>query len=924
LKRTFLLLFLTIGLLLKAAWAIAQVDKPLGLIVDTLPPKAASSTLLNPPLGLLTDTIVPDAASSTAAAFRDSAVVDLSKLKLSDDGLSESIEYGARDSMWFDVLNKQVHLYGLATVKYTSLEIKANYILLDYAANEIAASMFPDSSGKMTGTPEFKDKEQAFQANKLRYNFKTKKGIIYEARTQQEDLYVLGQKAKFIGPPDGDTITRNIIYNKDAILTTCNADHPHFGIRSRKLKVIPDKLVVTGLSNLEVAGIPTPFVLPFGFYPITKTRKAGLIIPQDFQFADREGLGLQNFGWYQPINDHMDAKVLFNAFVSGTLGVQGDLRYNYIYQSQGSVQISYNRRVRENDRAQKEVFPSFGLRISHSQDAKAHPSRKLNGSVNIETNRNQNRNQNDYASVYQNQLQSNLTFSKTFPGKPYNFTAAFTHTQSTQTRKMNITLPTINFQVQQIYPFKRKNGVGSERWYEKITLRYSAQGSNQFRDVPDTTLFTRETLRRAQAGIQHKASSDLNFKLFRYINLTPNVSYEENWYPYTVERQLVNEINYVRDTVFQNGEIVSISVDSNATKWGRDTLIRNYGFKSFRTFTAGMSASTSLFATYQFKKGWLRGIRHKISPSMGINYAPDFSQNENYFREIAASLRPGATTRRYSIFDEAVYGRPSSSSQSIVLNYSLLNVLEMKHASKRDTTGRGKKVSIFKNLTFSGSYNLTADTLKWSTIGTSGNIPLLKGISTLTWSVRFDPYTLDQRGRRVNQFMLRENGRLLRLDQLGFQLNTGTTVGKIREMIENRDKTSDQTSTSATAQQRDDFVSWFDNFNIAHYISFERQYISGTNRDTFLIGQHNIRLSGSIPVSAKWRINISNISYDLQANQFVYPDLGITRDLHCWEMSLSWQPTRGTYNFTINAKPGTFAFLKVPYRKNNFDGSGGF
>jgi hypothetical protein len=913
-------------MLLSVTAVNAQIPPSVRLSIDTVPPSAASTTLTP---GLALDTLPPAAASATSPATADVAVVDLSKVKLADGGLTETIDYAAKDSMWFDAANKQVHLYGGASVKYTTLEIKAGYILIDYTKNELTAEMFPDSSGKMAGQPNFKDKEQAFTANKLRYNFKSKKGIIYEARTRQEDLFVLGEKAKFIGAADGDTLTKNTIYNQDAIITTCDAPHPHFGIHTKKLKVIPDKLVVTGFSDLEIAGIPTPFILPFGFYPITKTRKAGVIIPQDFNFAETEGLGLQDFGWYQPINDHMDAKLLFNAYVNGTFGVAGTMNYNNKYHNSGNFMIRYNRRASENEKAQKVYKKSFTLRIDHRQDANAHPTRKFGGSVNIETNRDQKRNQNDFASVYRNQLNSNLTYSQIFPGKPYQFNLAFTHNQNTQTRKMNITLPEATFTLQRIYPFKKEKRVGKEQWYEKITLTYNGQMRNAFQDVTDTTLFTRQTLLNAKSGIQHRASTDFNFKLFKYINITPNVNYDESWYPYKVTREFDPTPTFVYDSIFQEGVFVDRVVDSSATKWGRDTLIRDYGFNAYRNYNAGVSAGTSVFGTLQFKQGWLRGIRHKISPSVSMGFGPDYSKDHRIFREVETSSRPGyGKKRQYSIFDEGIYGKPSASPKSLVLSYSLLNVLEIKHFSKSDTTGRGRKMKIFDNLNFSGTHNFSADSLRWSTVGTNGVFRLLKGLTTLNWRVSFDPYLRNENGIRVNRYMLQERGRLVRLDQFGLNLNTNFSVDKIRSMIENWGSEDNEPGKSNTVKKKatspDDFAGWFNNFSFSHYISYERQYVSGTNRDTFLIGQHNLSVRGNIPISAKWAVNISNISYDFKAGQFVYPDLGITRDLHCWQMQLSWQPTRGTYSFTIQAKPGTFQFLKVPYRQNNYDSTGGF
>jgi hypothetical protein len=900
-----------LALLLRCAMPVFCQEIPALAVptLDTLPPVAASSTTSRTPL----------------ATQRDSAVVDLSSIKTSGAGLTETVDYEARDSMWFDVTNKQVHLYGAAVVKYTSLEIKAGYILLDYANNEVTAAMLADSTGRLVGEPEFKDRDQAFTANRLRYNFKTKKGVIYEARTQQQDLYVLGQKAKIISPPEGDTVSKPVIFNQNAIITTCNAPHPHFGIRTQKLKVIPDKVVVTGISNLELAGIPTPFVLPFGFYPITKTRKAGLIIPQDFNFAEREGLGFQNFGWYQPINDHLDAQVLFNAFVSGSWGVNLTGRYNQKYRHNGSVSIGFNDRVVENAFAEKVHNPSFSLIISHNQDSKAHPTRQFGGSVNIETNRNQNRNRNDFQSVTQNTLSSNLRYSKSFPGRPYQFNAGFSHSQNTQTRKMQITLPEVTFTMQRIFPFKRKNPIGSERWYEKVSLTYNSQLRNALQDVPDTTLFSRATLSNIKTGVQHRASTDFNFKILKYINVTPNIRYEENWYPYTIERQFDPTPRFVYDTVTQQSEIIAINVDSTRTVWGRDTLLRDYGFKRFGTYDVGLSVGTVLFATKQFRGGWLRGIRHKLTPSASIGFAPDYSRSR-YFREVETSSRPGRSRlQRYSIFDENIYGRPSSSARSMVLGYSLGNLLEMKHRSKRDTTGKGKKVLIFNNLVFSGNYNFSADSLQWSTISTSGNIPIWKGISTLTWRVGFDPYYRNERGIRVNEYNLQQAGRLLRTDQFGVQLNTVFTVNQIRTMFQSRNQTEEEKRKNAgNSRAPDDLLGWFDRFNVDHRIALERQYIAGTNRDTLVVPFHTLSIRGDIPLSAKWALNISNISYDFQSKSLVYPDLGISRDLHCWEMRLSWQPTRGTYSFFINAKPGTFAFLKVPYRKNNFDGQGSF
>ncbi|MFN0212906.1 MAG: putative LPS assembly protein LptD [Saprospiraceae bacterium] len=865
--------------------------------------------------------------TAPSKAFRDSASVDLSKIKISNDALDDLVEYAAQDSMWFDVKSKQVHLYGNASVQYTSLNIKAGYILLDYSNNEISAQQFADSTGQLTGLPDFKDGEQAFTASKLRYNFKTKKGIIYEARTQQEDLYVLGERAKFISGVSADTTkkARNTIYNKDALLTTCDDPHPHFGIRTKKLKVIQDKMVVTGLSNLEIGGIPTPLVIPFGFFPITKTRKAGLIIPKDFDFRSAEGFGFEGLGWYQPISEHMDATVLFRLFTGGTWGVNAVSRYSYRYRHNGNFNLNFNNRVIEDAMAQKVSAKSFGLQWTHNQDPNAHPSRRFNGSINIQTNRDQQRNQNDYASVFTNSLNSNLSYSKIFPGKPYQYTIGLRHSQNTQTRQMDITLPSAQFTMQRVFPFKRKIQIGKERWYEKLSVNYTARLENSIRTV-DTLLFEKETLESARMGIQHQASTDYVVKLFKYINITPRLSYEENWYPYIIDKNLTDSTILVFDTIRQDGEIVDIILNESRSKYGILETTRNWGFYSFRKYDASISASTSLFLTHKAKrkKAWFQGIRHKMSPTVSTGFGPDFTkQQDRYFKSYYTDTRPGkGDTLLYGIFDDGYYSKPTLSKREMSIGFSVSNVLEFKYYSaKKDSVFKKR---IFDGLNFSGSFTPTRDSLKWSTVSTGGLFRLFKGTSNLTWNVTFDPYIADAKGNRVNKFTIHEKGKLVRTTQFGIALNTGFQVKQLRDMFSKKgaNNNSGNPSPGGPILPKDDLLSMFDNFRVDHRISFARQLIPtgyGTARDTFTIGTNSLNFSGRVPLSSKWSLDLDNISYNFVSKSLVYPSFGFTRDLHCWQLSFRWQPDRGTYEFFIGVKPGTLDFVKVPYRKTLFD-----
>jgi hypothetical protein len=840
-----------------------------------------------------------------------------------DAGLESEVQYGSLDSMYFDVQGKRVHLWGQAFVRYQSLDIQAGYILLDYANDEVLAEPFPNAAGEPEGIPSFKDATQAFQAQRVRYNFKTGKGKIDQIRTKQEDMFVLSESAKIIGKGK-DTTKNDVFFNKNALITTCDAEHPHFGIRSAKQKVIPDKLVVTGLSHLEVAGVPTPLLLPFGFYPVTKSRKAGLIIPRDFEFADQEGLGIKQWGWYQPINQHMDLTAQFDAYVSGRFGVRTTGRYARRYGYTGRIELEYNRRIQESFNAQKISTNAFGIRVAHDQDPKAHPTRRFGGTVNLQSNNNQSLNNNDFNNVFQNTLYSNLNYSQTFPGKPYQFNAGFSHSQNTQSRAIEVSFPTATFTVQRIFPFKRKEVLGKELWYEKITFNLESALRNSMRGT-DTTFFSEQTLRTARVGIQHRASTDLNFKLFKYINVTPRMSYEENWYPYSIRRELTDDIRYRYDTIRdpENPDIIiDIAVDSARTQWGVDTTYREWGFSPFRTFDAGVSAGTALFLTRQYKKGWLRGIRHTMKPNISTGFGPDFSNPRyDYFRTVRTDLRPGVgDSVVYSIFDDAIFGRPTAQRRDVNLNYSLLNILEIKHRSKKDTIVGVRKMRIFDNLTFSGSYSLTRDTLRWTPISTGGLFRLFKGVSQITWNASFDPYTRNEQGVRINTYALRAEGKLVRLANAGIALNTNFSVGQLRGLLQGKALTPPQPPPGGYK----DLLGWLEEFRISHRIGWNLQQIGGSAKDTFLLTTNNISFSGRIPLSDKWAMDIGNVSYDFPTKRIVYPDLGLTRDLHCWQISLRWQPVRGTYEVFINAKPGTLDFLKVPYRKNNFDGRTNF
>ncbi len=875
------------------------------------------------------------ARDSFALSSRDSLFFGI---KYSKDSLDAQVDYGAADSMRLDIINKKVYLWGDAYANYTTISLKADYIVLDWETSIVTAGGWPDSTGRMAGFPEFADGEQRFTADSMRYNFQTQKGKVYDVETQQNDVRVVGSQSKFISgaKTPGDTTRNDVVYSSDAIFTTCTADHPHFGIRSNKQKVVPNKLVIIGPSNLEIMGIPTPLWLPFGFFPVTAgKRSTGLLFPSDYEYSPTWGFGLRDIGWFFPMGDNFNVAVTGNIYVKGRWGITASSQYRKRYKYNGNLRLGYERILTENNIGTLDVSNSYILNWSHRQDRTAHPTNTLGGSINIQTNNYQSRVFNDANNVLQNQLNSNFTFSKNWQNKPISFTAAFNHSQNTATRNVNITLPNLQFLTQTLYPLKRKIRTGPEQWYETITLRYTADARASF-NATDTTLFTKETFENGQYGVRQTATSGTSFKLLRYFNLNPNVNYEEVWYFNTLRREFDPAPVLGEPRLVFNADGTEVDTLIDTLRYGMVNDLRQFGFESFRDFSASLTLNTQLFGTLQFRKGWVRGLRHVAKINTSLNYAPDYSNDLEYIRFVQTDSRFPDQLQQYNIFQGGVFGLPPQSGQRLALGYSINNIFEAK--IRKDTTI--EKIKLFDNLVVNGNYNFSADSLKWSPVSVNGTARFFKGITTFSTLIRFDPYALAQneggRFQKVDRLYWRETGKVLRFSDANLRFNSRMTVSKIRALFQGKEEevvedlrdnqggNPRQGGPEQRQQPEEDFLSLFENFSINHNLVMGWNTDANTGETQFDISVHSINLQGSIELTENWRINVGNFGYDFSRKDFTYPSVGFSRDLHCWEMGMNAQPTRGTYSFYIQVKPGTLGFIKVPYQRNVADGQNAF
>ncbi len=837
----------------------------------------------------------------------------------SKDGLDDIVDYGSDDSLIFNSIENHVYLYKKAYVNYTKLKLVADYIDIDLTNNIAIASGLKDSAGIERGLPNFDDGEQKFVARKMRYNFKTKQGKVYDVTTKQNDLYVLSKEMKFVDKGIKDSTQKDqILYGKGAIFTTCDDPHPHYGVRSSKQKIISNKMIVVGPSNIMIGDVPTPLWLPFGFFPIKKFATKGLILPRDYENSPQLGFGLRNIGYYFPINERLDAKVLGDFYFNGSYGLSVESNFKSIYKYDGNVRISYSKRLVENDFAIKKPETSIQVQINYKQDSRSNPNSTISAGINIQTNSYNSRVNNDYRSVSQNTFYSNASYQRIFPDKPFSLSVGMSSNINSETRKADVSFPNADFNMQQIFPFKQKKRIGDEKWFEKLTFRYQTNLQNSS-SVADSLLFSEEVFKKSRIGIKHTSAVSVPFRVFKYFNLSTNINYDETWYIKAQNRNFDPNSNLVRVDTIWNLTRTEYDTIQTITRFGKvDTLFKNGFFRS-PTMSASVSLNTRIFATLQFKKGFIRGLRYTMNPSLSLNFSPDYLK-DGYFggnwKETRTDSRQ-QTKSYYNVFDGNIQGYQPQSGKVMGIGFYLNNIIEGKYFNKRDSAF--KKFKIFDNITVGSNYNFVADSFKLSPFTVNGVTRIFKGLSILQLGFELNPYQLNKDNSLNKEYLYNTTGKLVRLSKLELKLNTGITIKELINSIRGKDEKSNTiNNTNTSTKERDQIDDFINAFRIYHNIVFS--LINLYNKDSFYTSTHSINTQGTMQLSKSWKVTVGNIGYDFIAKQLTYPDFTFYRDLHCWEFGMNWQPLRNTYSVFLRVKVGsTLDFIQIPYGRNNID-----
>ncbi len=824
--------------------------------------------------------------------------------KISKDAIDESFNWGANYREFFDKGSNKMKLYDSAYIHYNTLDLKAGFIEFDIKKNEITGKPLEDSLGNIKQKPVFKNGEQEFTANLIKYNIKTKKGWVEYATKKEGELTVHGGMGKFISS-EGDSIYHtDQMFIKNGLITNCTAEHPHWGIRASKIKLLPNKLAVFGASTIEFAGVPIyPIIIPFGFYPFFQGQKSGLILPKRLDYNQDFGVGVKDIGIYLVLNDYIDLRLTGDIYSRGTHGLYLESNYAKRYKFTGNIKLSYFNAIKENP-ADTSIIksPAFNISLTHNQSPKAHPYQKLGGSINFSLNGFQRKAYTDANNRLNNITRSNFSYTNSLPETPFSLAVALNHSQNNQTRAFDLTLPNLTLKMNTIYPFKSKTRTGKEKWYEKISLNYDGAAKNLI-NATDTTIFTPEILKQMKYGIKQHLGSNATFRVLKYFNASFSVNYDEKHYFKTIRQHLDPT------TIYDSTGITSDSMIVYDTIYG--TIIKDTvsGWKVYRHITPSINISTNRYGKILFNKGWLRGIKHKIAYSVSISGNP-INEPEYYNDFVDTDTREEFNKPlEYSFFDySGPFGSSSPQKNNLILNYNINNLLEAKIFSKKDSTT--KKIQLLKNFTINGNYNITADSLKFSQIRTGFNFSLFKNFVSFRYSGTFDPY-IEENNIRLNRYVWNEKKLPFRHENSNLQISIyNKSISDIINLF--KAKPEKKTKTTKSVVQSDKITDIFKDFRLNYNLNMTWNH-NRNNVDTFYISTHSIRVSGTIPLTKNWRITVRNLDYNLKDLKFEYPDFGFERDLHCWKMNFSWQPKGGTYTFYIGVKSSMLQFIKYQH-----------
>ncbi len=870
------------------------------------------------------DTLIPPARtlplSDSLFAQQDTLLkLDSAKIMPTSD-IETEILYFAEDSIITDFAENKVYLYNKAWFEYGEMKLEADRIVIDWKNSELYATGVTDSLGAMTGNPFFTDRGTSYEIRKeMRYNFKTQKAIIKDVVTEQQDGVLRGETIK--KTEDGS------IYLDHGYYTTCKLTTPHWHISSNKIKAIQGKQVVSGPFNLYFNGIPTPLGLPFGLIPDTPEEKASGVIFPKYGKERTRGIFLQDLGYYFAFNDYIHARVTGDIYSKGGWGLKSQAIYTKRYRFNGGFNIDFQKFKSPETELNPLDYNTFRIQWNHTPVSRG--TSRFSASVNAGSTSYFNNvvSQTSFTNNVTADLNSNISYSKTFSGTPFSMSANFRHSQSVQTGEVRLDLPTIAVNMNRQSPFKSVKFEPLKTLYVAWNFNMQNTISNQIDQplgVNNPELESSEIvdfnfanmsllLKNATNGARNTIPLSSNFTLFNYFTGTASVNYTELWY--------LQRINYYY----------------NPTEERVDKIIED-GFNRVGYYTSSFSMNTNIYGNYNFKPGSkIQTIRHHIAPTFAFNYTPDFSDPAyGYYQEV--QINEDEDTQLFSRHQGFVYsGAPLGESRA--LSIGIRNVVEAKILNKKDSTSENatKKIPILESFNINTAYNFAADSFNLSAFSLSARTSFFDRKLSVNVSSSLDPYAVvpllyedgETRPTKINQFAWNNGQGIGTIRTASMNMNMslnprgGQTPGEVRDEITQdfveRGGVMDefaQNEINRIVSDPSQYIDWDIPWNLS--IGYNLAYSKSVSNSENITQTMN--LSGDLSLSEKWKVNF-NTGFDFQAAEITQTMIGIARDLHCWQMNVSWVPFGRftSYSIDIRVKSSILQDLKVSRRRSFYD-----
>lgn len=827
-----------------------------------------------------------------------------------------TITYSAKDSIRMSQKDHKIYMYNEAQIDYQDTQLKAGVIVMDYVNNEVYAGRVKDSLGNYSQLPYFKQGTNEVTPDSIRFNYDTQKALIWNSRTEQQaGLGTLGSDNMKVYAKVTKKENDSVYFLYEGKLTTSkDTVDPDYYIRVRKAKLVPNKKVIAGYSNLYIVDVPTPIALPFAYFPLGSGRTGGLMVPT-FGNDPNRGYFLQNGGYYVPIGEYADVLMTGDLYTNGSYGLRAQSVYMKRYKFRGNVNIRYENLVTSqkgfDDYSRSTIY---NIQISHSPDTKSSPNSNFTAQVNLGSSRYYQNSLNIINSPNRlnNSFNSSISYSKTFPAYPsVNLSVTATHNQNTNTQKINMTLPTLQASMERIFPFAKRDGI-KKGIIQNINFQYNVRALNRI-ETTDSLFFKSGMFDKAQVGAQHTLPISTNFKIAKYFSVTVGGNYNDVWTMQTYQREGAEEgtSSVVTDTV--------------------------QGFDRYGTYNFSASLGTTLYGTFNFgedKK--IQAIRHVMRPNVSYSNAPSFDQyyEDLYRSDGSAVLDRNGEVVRYSRFQGTLNGAPGLGKSS-AMSFSLQNTLEAKVRDKDTTALEPKKISLLSSLNFSSSYNFEADSLKLSPVRFSGATSFFDKKMSVNFGGTLDPYAIDNNGTRINTWNVKNGGGLFRFTGGNVTMSyaiSSKELGKDKEKEKEEPEPGTPDFYTASSGGRDDGL-----FGTSEDYNFEdtkdngdedmENPIYGTKipwdvRMAFNSSYNNtnrqhefstasLMFSGNVQLTPAWKVGVSS-GYDFKNTGFTLTRFNFERDLGSFVMRFNWTPF-GTYkqwNFFIGIKSSILSDLK--------------